>query len=158
MKYLSCFKNTQIPQSKRECVSLGTNLRAMKRFLFGLYLFSVLSACSAGYGNKLEGKNLNVYFVDQKDEALAQKLGKFWKENQLVGQSEQNIRIVNRKGFYDVQIIATDQGEGPDLVFIEMKLLIQLRQQLDTTVFKDTKGCRLVICDGRFKPQYVIND
>ena len=42
--------------------------------------------------------------------------------------------------------------------FIEMKLLIQLRQQLDSTVFKDEKGCRIVVCDGSFKPKYVIYD
>ncbi|MEN9401032.1 MAG: hypothetical protein RL632_2135 [Bacteroidota bacterium] len=137
---------------------MGTNLRAMNRFFFGLCLVSVLSACSGGYGNKLEGKNLNVYFVDRNDEALAQDLGKFWKENNLVGQSEQNIRLVNRKGKYDVQLIASEQDKSQDLVFIEMKLLIQLRQQLDTTVFKNKKGCRLVVCDDRFKPQYVIND
>jgi hypothetical protein len=76
----------------------------------------------------------------------------------LVGQSEQNIRIVNRKGIYDVQLISADQGEGKDMQFIEMKLLIQLRQQLDTTVFKDEKGCRIVVCDGSFKPKYVIYD
>jgi hypothetical protein len=158
MKTLSCFKNTQLPQSKRECVSLGTNLRAMNRFFFGIVIVSVFTSCSGGYGNKLEGKNLNVYFVDRSDEALAQDLGKFWKENDLVGQAEQNIRLVNRKGVYDVQLIATDPGKGQDLVFIEMKRLIQLRQQLDSTVFKNEKGCRIVVCDGSFKPNYVIND
>jgi hypothetical protein len=65
---------------------------------------------------------------------------------------------VNSKGVYDVQLIASEQDKDQDLVFIEMKLLIQLRQQLDTTVFKNKKGCRLVVCDDRFKPQYVIND
>ncbi len=158
MKTLSCFKNTQLPQSKRECVSLGTNMSAMNRFFFGIFLVFFITGCSGGYGNKLEGKNLNVYFVDRSDEALAQDLGKFWKENDLVGQAEQNIRLVKRKGVYDVQLIATEPGEGQDLVFIEMKRLIQLRQQLDTTVFKNKKGCRLVVCDDRFKPQYVIND
>ena len=137
---------------------MGTNLRAMNRFFFGIVILLVFSACSAGYGNKLEGKNLNVYFVDRSDEALAQHLGKFWKENDLVGQAEQNIRLVNRKGIYDVQLIAAEHENEQDLVFIEMKLLIQLRQQLDTTVFKDEKGCRIVVCDGSFKPNYVISD
>ena len=159
MKTLSCFKNTQLPQCKRECVSLETNMCAMNRFFFGIFLVFFVTACSGGYGNKLEGKNLNVYFVDRTDEALAQALGKFWKENKLVGQAEQNIRLVNRKGVYDVQMIEAEQDElGQDLVFIEMKLLIQLRQKLDSTVFKDEKGCRIVVCDGSFKPKYVIND
>jgi len=133
-------------------------MREMNRFFFGIFLIFFITACSSGYGHKLEGKNLNVYFVDRKDEALAQRLGKFWEKNNLVGQAEQNIRLVNHKGIYDVQLMATDQGEGQDLVFIEMKLLIQLRQQLDTTVFKDKKGCRIVVCDGSFKPKYVIFD
>ena len=133
-------------------------MRVMNRFFYGIFLFFFITACSGGYGNKLEGKNLNIYFVDREDEALAQRLGKFWEKNNLVGQSEQNIRIVNRKGLYDVQLISTDPGGGEDMVFIEMKLLIQLRQQLDTTVFKDEKGCRIVICDGSFKPKLVIND
>ena len=118
-------------------------MREMNRFFFGIFLVFFITACSGGYGNKLEGKNLNIYFVDREDEVLAQRLGKFWEKNNLVGQSEQNIRLVNHKGIYDVQLIATDQGEGQDLVFIEMKLLIQLRQQLDSTVFKDEKGIPL---------------
>jgi hypothetical protein len=130
----------------------------MNRYFFGIFLVFLITACSGGYGNKLEGKNLNIYFVDREDEALAQRLGKFWEKNNLVGQSEQNIRLVNRKGIYDVQLISADPDDGEDMVFIEMKLLIQLRQQLDTTVFKDKKGCRIVICDGSFKPKLVIND
>ena len=133
-------------------------MRVMNRFFFGIFLVFFITACSGGYGNKLEGENLNIYFVDREDEVLAQRLGKFWEKNNLVGQSEQNIRLVNRKGIYDVQLISTDSGEGQDMVFIEMKLLIQLRQQLDTTIFKDEKGCRIVICDGSFKPKMVIND
>ena len=133
-------------------------MRVMNRFFFGIFLVFFITACSGGYGNKLEGENLNIYFVDREDEVLAQRLGKFWEKNNLVGQSEQNIRLVNRKGIYDVQLISTDSGEGQDMVFIEMKLLIQLRQQLDTTVFKNEKGCRIVICDGSFKPKLVIND
>ena len=133
-------------------------MRVMNRLFFGIFLVFFITACSGGYGNKLEGKNLNIYFVDREDEGLAQQLGKFWKKNNLVGQSEQNIRLVNRKGIYDVQLISADPGEGKDMAFIEMKLLIQLRQQLDSTVFKDEKGCRIVVCDGSFKPKYVIYD
>lgn len=123
-----------------------------------LALILALTACSKGYGNKLEGENLNVYFEFKEDEQLANSLGKFWKENDFIGARKQNIRLTKNDESYLLQLIATDHSISTEgLSFSDHKLLFDLQNRLDSTIFKNTLGCEIVICDGSFEPLYNIN-
>jgi hypothetical protein len=119
----------------------------------GLFLVS----CSKGHGNKLTDAAVDVYFEFQEDEAIANKLGKFWKEKGLTGKRKQTIRLTKDEEYFYVQLIANDSKNTKEMPFNELALLMKLQQELDTTVFKDLTSCQIVICDGSFKPITNIN-
>ena len=129
----------------------------LKIFYIGI-LTLALAACSKGYGNKLEGENLNIYFEFKEDEKLANELGRFWKKNDLLGSRKQNIRLTKNDEAYLVMLIATENDFQPQgMGFADHKLLFDLQSQLNKIVFKETINCEIVICDGTFNPLYNIN-
>ena len=129
----------------------------LKIFYIGI-LTLALAACSKGYGNKLEGENLNIYFEFKEDEKLANELGRFWKKKDLLGSRKQNIRLTKNDEAYLVMLIATENDFQPQgMGFADHKLLFDLQSQLNKIVFKETMSCEIVICDGTFNPLYNIN-
>lgn len=120
-------------------------------------LLFFVSACSKGYGNKLTDDSIDVYFDSKEDEILANNLGKFWKKKGLTGEKKQSIRLINDDEYFQVQIIANDPKSVDKISFNELKLLLDLQTELDTTVFKGKNSCQIVICDNTFKPIFNIN-
>ncbi len=129
----------------------------MKRLLQILLVSSIFTSCSKGHGNKLTDDAIDVYFEFKEDEKIANELGKFWKNKGLTGDRKQSIRLTKDDEYYFVQIIANDTKDPKNMPFNELSLLMQLQQELDTTVFKSSTNCQIVICDGSFKPIVNIN-
>jgi hypothetical protein len=120
----------------------------------GVFFFT---SCSKGHGNKLTDDAIDVYFEFKSDEHIANKLGKFWKEKELVGSRKQSIRLTKDDEYFYVQLIADDPKKAKDMPFNELSLLMKLQQELDTTVFKNQSTCQIVICDDSFEPIFNIN-
>lgn len=129
----------------------------MNKFFFLVVLSLALFGCSKGYGNKLEGEGYDVYFEFKEDEAIANSLGKFWAQKNLVGKTKQSIRLTKDDEYYFIQLVANNKTQVNQMPYNELKLLFDLQKEIDTTIFKDKKSCQIVICDGSFNPLLNIN-
>ena len=126
----------------------------MKLCFFLLVLISLFS-CSKGYGEKVEDKKVVVYFLDKSYKEMAQKTLDFWIKEGLNGDKIQNLRILKfDKKTIDLQLIASKKKDPKSMTFEEIKLFLELKTKLDSTVFKH-KTCRIVICDGSFNPLFI---
>ncbi len=121
----------------------------MKLCFFLLVLISLFS-CSKGYGEKVEDKKVVVYFLDKSYKEMAQKTLDFWIKEGLNGDKIQHLRLLKfDKKTIDLQLIASKNKDPKSMTFEEIKLFLELKAKLDSTVFKP-KTCRIVICDGSF--------
>jgi hypothetical protein len=126
----------------------------MKLCIFLLVLISLFS-CSKGYGEKVEDKKVVVYFLDKSYKEMAQKTLDFWIKEGLNGDKIQHLRILKfDKKTIDLQLIASKKKDPKSMTFEEIKLFLELKTKLDSTVFKP-KTCRIVICDGSFNPLFI---
>jgi hypothetical protein len=126
----------------------------MKLCFFLLVLISLFS-CSKGYGEKVEDKKVVVYFLDKSYKEMAQKTLDFWIKEGLNGDKIQHLRILKfDKKTIDLQLIASKKKDPKSMTFEEIKLFLELKTKLDSTVFKP-KTCRIVICDGSFNPLFI---
>lgn len=117
-------------------------------------MISLLS-CSKGYGDKVEDKNVVVYFLDNSHKELAQKTLNFWIKEGLNGDKTQYIRLLKfDKKTIDLQLIASKNKDPKSMTFEEIKLFLELKTKLDSIVFKP-RTCRIVICDGSFNPLFI---
>ena len=125
----------------------------MKLCFFLLVLISLFS-CSKGYGEKVEDKKVVVYFLDKSYKEMAQKTLDFWIKEGLNGDKIQHLRLLKfDKKTIDLQLIASKNKDPKSMTFEEIKLFLELKAKLDSTVFKP-KTCRIVICDGSFNPLF----
>lgn len=126
----------------------------MKKILF-LFVIVTFFSCSKGYGDKVEDKNVVVYYLDKSHQELAQKTLVFWIKEDLNGDKTQYLRILKfDKQTIDLQIIASKNKDSKSLTFDEIKLFFELKAKLDSAVFKP-KTCRIVVCDGSFNPLFI---
>jgi hypothetical protein len=126
----------------------------MKLCFFLLVLISLFS-CSKGYGEKVEDKKVVVYFLDKSYKEMAQKTLDFWIKEGLNGDKIHHLRILKfDKKTIDLQLIASKKKDPKSMTFEEIKLFLELKTKLDSTVFKP-KTCRIVICDGSFNPLFI---
>jgi hypothetical protein len=125
----------------------------MKKILF-LFVIVSLFSCSKGYGDKVEDKNVVVYFLDKSHKEMAQKTLDFWIKEGLNGDKTQHLRLLKfDKKTIDLQLIASKNKDPKSMTFEEIKLFLELKAKLDSTVFKP-KTCRIVICDASFNPVF----
>ena len=123
--------------------------------LFSLIL--LFSACSQGFGNKLEHESIDVYFEFKNDEMIAEELGKFWIKEELTGSVKQSIRLTKDNDFYYIQLITNEKTDLNELPIPERKLLLDLQHKMDSIIFNDEKRCQIEICNNEFEPLYNIN-
>lgn len=128
---------------------------SLKKYTFLLLLITLFS-CTEEQGNKVTGGNLAVYYVDVKDEALAEDLALFWKNNDLLTEEQQDIQISRHKKGYHVSLIAREPKKVKDMSFSEQKALFDLQEMIRDSVFKE-KNVDLIISDNQFKPILNIN-
>jgi hypothetical protein len=129
----------------------------LKYLIAAAFSILFLSSCSKGHGNLLQSEKLDVYYEFQEDEKLASSLGHFWKSKGLLGSSKQSIRLTKDDEYYFVQLISSDPKNVENIPFQEMKLLMDLQNELDTTVFKEAGSVQIILCNNEFKPLHNIN-
>jgi hypothetical protein len=132
-------------------------MRSRNYYFIFSFLMVVLVSCGQNYGNKLESKELDVYFSNSAVENLARKLGKYWKENNLLGAKKQFLRLDKSSNFYSIHLIHSGQFKVQNMSFDERKLLKQLQDSLQKNVFSNNE-VHVLICDEQFNPLYDINN
>lgn len=115
-------------------------------------LVILLMSCNSDYGHKVVGDNLTVYFTDRNDEKLAETIAIFWKENDLIGETKQDLQLVRLTKKIELRIIANDPKNVKNMSFDERKLLAELEQELQKEIGESP--LQLVICNNKFEPIY----
>lgn len=133
---------------------LSTSINSNLKYFYILLLFFFFSGCSSEVENRVTGDNLTVYFPDVKNEALAEKVAMYWKENDLITGKDQDIQLVNSKAGYQLNLIQTEAFKNEPVNFQEQKLLSILRDSLQNNIFKTS--LTIAICDNKFAPIYTV--
>ena len=111
--------------------------------------------CSSGFGNKLSGDKLDVYFDDKELQEKANNLGEYWSKNGLIRDRKQSIKLTKSKKLLEVRLIRSDEFKSEELTVEELQLLLDLKQDIQSKVF-DNKEIRLLLCDNEFKSEMEI--
>lgn len=125
------------------------------RKIFPVISLFLFYSCVKGYGTAYVENNLTIYCTNNSDLSSAKSLAKFWFDNKLIQNKEQFIRInVIPNKPRQIQLIANNVKIAKQLSYEELSKLQWLENQLNSTIFKDSK-IDVVVCDNRFN---VIND
>jgi len=126
----------------------------LKKGLF-IFLAIFLVSCSSQNGNSIIGDKLTVYFDFAEDEALAEKIALYWKDNDLLTGQNQDLKIVRSGDNHVLKIIATETQQGRMIPFEQKKLLYQLETDLNKKVANSP--LEIVICNSQFEPIFNVN-
>lgn len=122
------------------------------RLLLFMFTFLFLAyACTEQTDSQVSGGNFTVHFSNTDDKELAEKIVHFWKDEALLTDKKQDVKLVKTKDGYDLYLISPTRKSMKELTFEEIKSLTTLRMRLEKEVFKD-QLVRLVITDENFKP------
>lgn len=87
---------------------------------------------------------------------MAVEIVNFWKDEGLLTNKKQDVKLVRAKGGYALYLIAPVRKSAEDMSFEEIQALTILREKLNKTIFTDT-GVDIIICDEMFKPKFEPN-
>lgn len=119
---------------------------------FSLFIFA---ACSAGYGNKVIGENLTVYFNNEKDLDIAEKLALYWKSNDFMSGEKQDLQIVSEDDYFVLKLIVNDIPNVASISFTERKKLLDFQNELEENVFG--KRVEIELTNKKFETIYTLN-
>ncbi|MCC5923611.1 MAG: hypothetical protein JJT77_07480 [Crocinitomicaceae bacterium] len=112
-------------------------------------LLLVLS-CAAPLGNRVDGNNLKVYYLEGVSKAMAVDFAQFWILNGFVGDKEQTIQLMMDDSKVIVKLIEKERYQDEALEINEIALLQDLERTLMNELFD--KEVRVWICDNTFRP------
>ncbi|SFT43003.1 hypothetical protein SAMN05216474_0520 [Lishizhenia tianjinensis] len=122
------------------------------RLFFVALLFLTLSACGASLGDRIDSKNLHVYYMDGVSAQEAVDFATYWRDNGFVGDQKQTIQLIrNEYKELIVKLIEDKKFEQSRLSLDEQAMLSKLARTLEKEVFTATK-VRVVPCDNTFRP------
>lgn len=121
-----------------------------KFILLSSFFILFLSGCGQNLGNRVEGEKITIYFEDKNDLELAKKIGKFWKENELIGSKKQTLKLEREGKNYALFLVASFPNEIATIPFEHQKLLYELQNQLDSLV-PAGKKMQLVLSNSKFE-------
>jgi hypothetical protein len=124
-----------------------------------LHLFLVLfllTACGSDYGHEVRGGDLTVYFIDKKDQGIAEGIARFWKANGLTTGRKQDLQLSKVEEWYALKVIASEPKSAKSMDFNERKALLDLQSQLQSEL--KIENLQIVICNAKFEEVYNINE
>lgn len=102
------------------------------------------------------GDQLTVFYNDQQDFGLAEKVANYFRDHKLLTGKEQAVQLHRSNKLILLKLIATDSSSLKAMPFEEKKLLLSFQENLNQEVQPD-KPISLVICDDRFKPIFYVD-
>ncbi len=122
----------------------------MTRFIFIAVLFVVISSCGIPMGNRIDAKNLQVYYLENVPKSKAISFAKFWKENGFVGDNKQVIQLDKNDKAYVIKLIEREEFQEQRLSIDEQSKLQELEYRLEEEVFEE--NATILITDNTFRP------
>jgi hypothetical protein len=127
------------------------------RFFFGFVLALILiSGCAAPLGDRIDGENLKVYYLEDVSKQMAIDFAKYWIANGFVGEKEQTIQLLTDEDKVIVKLIEKESYHDESLGISEVAMLQDLERVLKSDVFQ--KDVRIWICDDTFFPLRTARD
>lgn len=108
-------------------------------------------ACGMPMGDRVDAKNLQVYYWDgvAKKDAIA--FSKYWKDNSFVGEDKQVIQLTKEGEGYVLKLIEKPAYHNERLTIDELSKLQELGRTLSREVFRGEQ-VEIVITDNTFRP------
>lgn len=122
----------------------------MTRILFITLILAVLVGCGIPMGNRIDAKNLQVYYLENVAKSTAITFAEFWIENGFVGERKQVIQLDKNKEGYSVKLIERSKYNQESLSIIERSQLQELEYTLEEQVFG--ANASIIITDNTFRP------
>ena len=116
----------------------------------------MMFACKSNHGHRLESEELNVYYLDLQHEDKARELGKFFKDQELLGSKKLHVQLRKVDREFQLLLIRSKNVKIEDLDFATRKTLLDLQQKIKSEVFPE-HAFRLLIADEQFEVLYDIN-
>ncbi|MDB2697683.1 hypothetical protein N9Y29_00760 [Crocinitomicaceae bacterium] len=128
----------------------------MHRWTIGL-LLSFLIGCGMPMGNRVDSKNLKVYYLEDVSQQKAIAFATYWRDHGFVGEKEQVVQLSrNEARVLEVKLIEDDIYHSEVLEVQEIALLQQLARELKEAVFEEE--VIIVITDNTLRPIERSND
>lgn len=132
-------------------------LAVVKKLTVILMFPIILISCVDDHGNRVEGGELTVYFDRDEDLPKATDIASFWRDNDLLTGSKQDLKLSYSDSTFYLHLIKRNGVQLGALDIQEQKLLLGLQKQLEDSLFKES-SLEIVIADEHFKPLMNIND
>lgn len=127
------------------------------RFFFGFVITLILiTGCAAPLGDRVDGENLKVYYLEDVSKQMAINFAKYWIANGFVGEKEQTIQLLTDEDKVIVKLIEKEIYHNETLGISEISKLQDLERLLKFGVFE--KEVRIWICDDTFSPLKTARD
>ena len=127
------------------------------RFFFGFVTALILiTGCAAPLGDRVDGENLKVYYLEDVSKQMAIDFAKYWIANGFVGEKEQTIQLLTDEDKVIVKLIEKESYHDESLGISEVAMLQDLERVLKSDVFQ--KDVRIWICDDTFYPLKTARD
>ncbi|PKR79982.1 hypothetical protein CW751_12210 [Brumimicrobium salinarum] len=101
-------------------------------------------------GDRIDTKNLSVYFLDEVPKEKALEFARFWKSNGFIGTKKQTIQLEKKERQIIVKLIENEEFHSDHLTITEEALLQDLERELSKEVFH--VKTKILITDNTFRP------
>lgn len=101
-------------------------------------------------GNRIDAKNLQVYYLEGVPKEKALDFTKYWKDNGFVGDRKQVIQLDRTKETYTLKLIERAMYHTDPLSIDAQSKLQELEHTLEDEVFNEK--VTIIITDNTFRP------
>ncbi len=128
----------------------------MRGWTVGILLICLVG-CGKPMGNRVDSKNLKVYYLEDVSKETAIAFATYWRDNGFVGAKEQVVQLGRSEaGVLEVRLIEEEIYHPQGLEVQEIALLQQLARELKEAVFEEEVN--IVITDNTLRPIDRSND
>lgn len=122
----------------------------MLRVLISICFCFYLSSCGVSMGDRIDMKNLQVYYLEHitKDEAIA--FAKFWKQHDFIGHEKQTIQLDRVGGTFIIKLIEKEEFHEKALTIPEQAAIYELQRMIEEQVVGGP--VEIQISDNTFRP------
>ena len=121
-----------------------------RHFLLVAFFMVFLFSCGESLGNRIDSRNLSVYYLNNVDKATAIEFAKYWRDNNYVGNETQFIQLDKKDNIYYIRLIEKEEYHQKPLSIEDQAKINELERTLAKSIFN--KRVVIEITDNTFRP------
>jgi len=119
---------------------------------FTLPLLIFLLSCSKGHGLHTTAHNITVYYEETSQEKMAKEILEFFKAIKISPSHQMDLKLIKLERKFQLLFIKGEAFKAEDLDFEEIKIFLDLQQQLNAKVSSFTATpCEIAIANNQFE-------